>query len=234
MLPGSGHGGAQGQKNHANFAECQTPCVLDRAPALWPPAGDQGTAAPGRQQADRAGHLRLRCDLVHRLCHRRNPGHPEHGRGERRRAEPVGAHCRGDRHPVDHRDGLLPPDDLHLSPGRRGLYRRPRQLRRGRRSGRRGGAAHRLHPDRRREYLLRRGPDHVRLPGVAALPGGAGGRLHPADDGHQSARGEGERPDLRRADVLLPGDDGPDAGRWLLPGHHRHAAGGDGGGGHSA
>ena len=84
------------------------------------------------------------------------------------------------RHSAGDCDHLLSPDDLRLSERRRRVHRRARQSRRNSGADRGRGAADRLHPDGRREYLVRCRADHVGVSGAAALARRDGGRRHRA------------------------------------------------------
>jgi hypothetical protein len=77
-----------------------------------------------------------------------------------------------------------------------------------------GGGAYivaRLYPDRRRVYLVGRGPDHLGLSGAAALSGGDGRDDHRRRHDRQLARREGEWRGLLHPYLLLPGHHGPDS-----------------------
>ena len=115
--------------------------------------------------------------------------------------------ARADRHrrrdPAGDRRAVVPPDDLRLPVGRRRLRRVAGEPRRDAVARRRGVAADRLHPHRRRVGRRRRAGDPVgvrlRQPVArAAVP--ADDRR---DDRRQPARPEGVRLAVRAADVPL-------------------------------
>ena len=119
-----------------------------------PQAQDRRKAARDRaidpraaRQADRPRGLRERQPVVVRVRDRGDPARP--ARARRRRAAFAlrrSDHDRAARCP--RRPALLvPPDDQGVSASRRRVPRHARQLRRPAGAGRRGRAAHRLHPD---------------------------------------------------------------------------------------
>ena len=115
-------------------------------------------------QTGRPGRLRLRCPVFHRLCNSGNPGGARSSRRGSLFAGVPNRHC--DRRAARYCDHLLRADDPRL-PGRWwGLYRLPRQSGRSPGSNRRRSAAYRLHLDCGSLGVIRRGPDHVRCPGL--------------------------------------------------------------------
>ena len=155
-------------------------------PARHPAAGDlrlraqaEAARAAARQRAAfigaavpaaRARRALLRRHLVGRLRHRGNADRDGPGR------RPGGVHA----DPADdagragrHRAGraLLPRGRLRLHPGRRLLRRGQGELRAAGRPGRGGGAAHRLHGDRRRADRGGQRRHRLRVPAAGEHPG---------------------------------------------------------------
>ena len=107
------------------------------------------------------------------------------------------------RHPADDRRPLLPPDDLRLPVRRRVVRRVAGEPRRDPVAGRRGVAADRLHPHRRRVRRRRRAGDPVGVRLRQQLAGADLPRADPRHDAGQPARAEGVRRAVRPADVPL-------------------------------
>ena len=99
----------------------------------------------------RAAGLRLRRDLVDGLRHGRDPDRPARpGRRRCRGVRLARPHRHHRRHPAGHRRPVVPPDDPRLPVRWRLVHRLQGEPRRHSVTGRRGVAADRLHPDRRR------------------------------------------------------------------------------------
>ena len=158
-----------------------------------PAAADRRCPAPDHRQGRRAGGLCLRRALVDGLCHAGNPGHPGRGRGRRPLAMPFRSPS-----PLWLLLAIVTisyEQTIHAYPGGGGAYIVARDnLGELPAAGRRRGPADRLHPDRGRIDLVRRGPDRLGLSGAASITAssiavGAGAVRH-AD---QPARRAGNR-----------------------------------------
>ena len=143
-------------------------------------SGRQRGRARAAAQADRTADPLVGRALVGRLRTRGDARRA--GAGRQRGARSLARDLGGDRRLDDRRGPVLPPADQGVPARRRVVHRRRRQSRSATGADRRGRAADRLRPHRRRVDLRRRGGGHLCAPGrrLSRRPAGIGRDRGPA------------------------------------------------------